>query len=63
MAKYDQGGGCPCGLYAECDPGCRSHPDYVQPQTRDEIDANKWRSLLAAIKAGDSAIIRALLKT
>lgn len=22
MAKYDHGGGCPCGLYRECDPGC-----------------------------------------
>ena len=22
MAKYDYGGGCPCGLYAECIPGC-----------------------------------------
>lgn len=22
MAKYDHGGGCPCGLYAECEPNC-----------------------------------------
>lgn len=22
MAKYDQGGGCPCGLYRECTPEC-----------------------------------------
>lgn len=22
MAKFDQGGGCPCGLYRECDPDC-----------------------------------------
>ena len=22
MAKYDHGGGCPCGLYKECDEGC-----------------------------------------
>ena len=22
MAKYDYGGGCPCGLYRECDPDC-----------------------------------------
>lgn len=22
MAKYDQGGGCPCGLYKECISGC-----------------------------------------
>ncbi len=22
MAKYDQGAGCPCGLYRECEPNC-----------------------------------------
>lgn len=22
MAKYDYGGGCPCGLQKECEPGC-----------------------------------------
>lgn len=22
MAKYDYGGGCPCGLYRECEPNC-----------------------------------------
>lgn len=22
MAKYDYGGGCPCGLYAECEEEC-----------------------------------------
>lgn len=22
MAKFDQGGGCPCGLYRECEPNC-----------------------------------------
>lgn len=22
MAKYDYGGGCPCGLYAECEEKC-----------------------------------------
>lgn len=27
MAKYDQGGGCPCGLYRECEPGCISDPN------------------------------------
>ena len=24
MAKYDHGGGCACGLYKECQPGCRN---------------------------------------
>lgn len=23
MAKYDHGGGCPCGLYAECGDDCQ----------------------------------------
>jgi hypothetical protein len=27
MAKYDHGGGCPCGLYKECDPGCREYKE------------------------------------
>jgi hypothetical protein len=22
LAKFDQGGGCPCGLYRECEPNC-----------------------------------------
>lgn len=26
MAKYDYGGGCPCGLYAECLPDCINAP-------------------------------------
>jgi len=26
MAKYDQGGGCDCGLYAECQPDCEHNP-------------------------------------
>lgn len=25
MAKYDYGGGCPCGLQKECDPGCEHY--------------------------------------
>ena len=26
MAKYDYGGGCPCGLYRECIPQCENAP-------------------------------------
>ena len=26
MAKYDYGGGCPCGLYRECQDGCMNNP-------------------------------------
>lgn len=29
MAKYDHGGGCPCGLYKECDPGCREYKESL----------------------------------
>lgn len=25
MAKYDYGGGCPCGLYRECEPHCQNY--------------------------------------
>lgn len=27
MAAYDHGGGCPCGLYRECNSGCREFKD------------------------------------
>lgn len=27
MARYDQGGGCPCGLYSECLLGCDNKDD------------------------------------
>lgn len=27
MAKFDHGGGCPCGLHRECHKGCEHHPD------------------------------------
>ena len=26
MAKYDYGGGCPCGLFKECEPDCIDNP-------------------------------------
>ena len=29
MAKYDYGGGCPCGLNAECEPGCINYDPRV----------------------------------
>ena len=27
MAKFDQGGGCPCGLYRECEPNCEHNKE------------------------------------
>lgn len=26
LAKFDHGGGCPCGLYRECEPNCEHNP-------------------------------------
>ena len=30
MAKFDHGGGCGCGLYAECEPDCEHNPKATQ---------------------------------
>lgn len=38
MAKYDQGGGCPCGLYKECDPGCIEYKAYHDRQPKEFPD-------------------------
>ena len=38
MAKYDHGGGCPCGLYKECEPGCR---EYKESLTSDFAEHNR----------------------
>lgn len=35
MAKYDHGGGCPCGLYRECDPGCREYDAFQARQPKE----------------------------
>jgi hypothetical protein len=32
LAKYDQGGGCPCGLYRECPPDCEHHKGEDMPE-------------------------------
>jgi len=37
MAKYDHGGGCPCGLYKECDPGCREYKGKTNTMTTMDI--------------------------
>lgn len=34
MAKFDQGGGCPCGLYRECEPNC----EWNNPKTKTPKD-------------------------
>lgn len=38
MAKYDHGGGCPCGLYKECQPDCR---EYKESLTSDFTEFHK----------------------
>ena len=35
MAKYDYGGGCPCGLYRECIPQCENfHPQPISEASK-----------------------------
>ncbi len=40
MAKYDYGGGCPCGLYRECIEQCE-HYVVTNPLPRMVIEENK----------------------
>lgn len=44
MAKYDYGGGCPCGLQYECEPSCSSyrgpHTQFANPLLH-EIEVKK----------------------
>lgn len=48
MAKYDYGGGCPCGLNAECEPGCTNYSpppaelQYLKEQLAKKIE-NKMK--------------------
>lgn len=37
MAKFDYGGGCPCGLYRECDIGC----EYINLKKEGTIKMNE----------------------
>lgn len=41
MAKYDHGGGCPCGLYRECEPGCREYDAFHARQPKEFPDLYK----------------------
>lgn len=56
MAKYDHGGGCACGLYRTCIPGCTNYPAPLLnlPEVSlgeklqdifDELEAAKIKSL------------------
>lgn len=42
MAKYDYGGGCPCGLEKECPPGCQH---YVHQPFKDVLIREKKMKL------------------
>ena len=38
MAKFDQGGGCPCGLYRECEPKCEHNTNKGSKMSETEHD-------------------------
>lgn len=44
MAKFDQGGGCPCGLYRECEPNCEHKIPKIK--TTKDIKIEKLENLL-----------------
>lgn len=44
MAKYDQGGGCACGLQRECD--CGSDMRHTRPKRAMPSDAQLYREFL-----------------
>lgn len=52
MAKFDQGGGCPCGLYRECEPGCAYDPDMV-------LLAENAKAHASALSAARDAVVEA----
>lgn len=41
MAKYDYGGGCPCGLYRECIPQCEYHDSNMEAA---RLQAREWKA-------------------
>lgn len=38
MAKYDHGGGCPCGLYRECIPQCKHMPIVIAKKVKNKMN-------------------------
>lgn len=54
MAKYDHGGGCPCGLYRECECNERNQPMLVPEKTIqsewDELHKKQTEELLKKIE-------------
>ena len=52
MAKFDQGGGCPCGLYRECEPGCAYDPDMV-------LLAENAKARASALQSAREAVVEA----
>lgn len=50
MAKFDQGGGCPCGLYRECEPRCEHAPretsvEYMERMRQLQLGVDKVRAI------------------
>ena len=50
MAAYDHGGGCPCGLYKECDPGCREYKDRDFDEIMEKIVAERRTPYVETMK-------------
>jgi mannose-6-phosphate isomerase-like protein (cupin superfamily) len=50
MAAYDHGSGCPCGLYKECDPGCREYKDRDFDEIMEMIVAERRRAYIESAK-------------
>lgn len=55
MAKFDQGGGCPCGLYRECEEGCAYDPDMV-------LEIPRVQSLAEKVLAARNTLVQAAKK-
>ena len=57
-AKYDHGGGCACGLYAECTgPDCNGHPDYKPPPDPRDAEIARLTTEVAAMREALTAMV------
>jgi hypothetical protein len=67
MARYDHGGGCPCGLYKECEPGCEHYPGKDTELPRGEFKSTRQSRTQEYYEChitmeGDKAFIEAQVK-
>ena len=52
MAKFDQGGGCPCGRYRECEPKCEQQR-VAQGAAVVWVVGPKWQTVRECMFFGD----------